>query len=211
MGLLIERDYTDLLKENMLSYYNEILTRRAIPETRDGLMEVQRRIIWTCYKNKWVSSRPFVKCAKINGMVLTYHPHGDSAVFDSLVNLSQDWKNHIPMIQTYGSNGSIYGDDPAAPRYLEARLSKEAELIYGEDLSPDCVDYVDNYDLTEKEPVIMPGRLPVYLINGAFGISGGYAISVPTHNPVEVIDETIKLIKNPNHQVNLKPDFPNGG
>lgn len=208
---LIEREYTDLLKENMLSYYDEILNHRAIPETRDGLMEVQRRILWSCYKNKWMSNRQFVKCAKINGMVLTYHPHGDSAVYDALVNLSQDWKNHIPMIETFGSNGSIYGDDAAAPRYLEARMSKEAELIYIDELGPDCVDFVDNYDLTEKEPMIMPGRIPMYLINGAFGISGGYAISVPTHNPVEVIDETINLIKNPNHKVSLKPDFPNGG
>lgn len=208
---VIKREFTELQTNNMTAFYNEVLNHRAIPETRDGLLEIMRRILWTCYQNKWFSSKKHIKCSKINGFVLTYHPHGDASVYNSLVNLSQNWKNQITLIDTNGNNGSIYGDPAAAPRYLEGKLSKDAEEIYLNELTSNCIDYIDNFDLSEKEPIILPARLPMYLINGAFGIPAGYSISVPTHNPVEVIDETIKLIKDSNYKVNLLPDFPTGG
>ena len=208
---IIERDYKDFLKNNMMDYYNEVLCHRAIPETRDGLMEVQRRILWTCYEHNFLSSKNYVKCAKINGNTLEYHYHGQASVYEALVNMSQDWKNHICTIDTFGSNGSIYGDSQAADRYLEARLDKNAELIYLDEIKSDCIDMVPNYDLTSKEPLILPSKLPMYLINGAFGISGGYAVSVPAHNPIEVIDAHINRIKDPNYDINIFPDFPTGG
>ena len=208
---VIEKDYKEFMESNMIDYYNEILCHRAIPDVRDALMEVQRRILWTCYHNGWNSSKTHVKCAKINGAALTYHYHGVSSVYDSMVGMSQDWKNHICLIDTFGSNGSIYGDVQAADRYLEARLHKNAENILLSELKAECVDMVPNYDLTEEEPSVLPAKLPMYLINGAFGISGGYAVSVPTHNPTEVIDNTIARIKDPNYQINIIPDFPTGG
>lgn len=206
----IIKQYDELLTEYMTDYMNEILVHRSVPETRDGLSEVQRRILYTIYEKHWLSSKPYVKCAKINGQTMTYHYHGTASIYGALINMSQDFKNQIPMIDTNGNNGTIYGDQEAADRYLEARLSRDAELIYFDEFSDTTVDFIDNFDLSEKEPLVLPARLPMYLINGCYGIASGYSVSVPPHNPVEVIDETIKLLDNPSYEIYLRPDLPNG-
>lgn len=209
--MIIEKNYNELQKSNMEKFYNESLNHRAIPETRDGLMEVQRKILWTMFEHKYFHNKKHVKCAKINGLVLTYYVHGVASAYDALVNMGQEWKNQIPLTEFEGNYGTVFGDEQAADRYLEGRLTEDAQEIFMTELSEDCVDMVDNYDLTEKEPYLLNSRIPIYLINGTFGIAAGYSISVPTHNPVEVITETQKLLKDPNAKIQLYPDFPTGG
>ena len=210
MGV-IEANAAFLLENNMIQYYNEILKHRAIPDTRDGLMEVQRRTIYGAHEIKAFSSKPHVKSVKVVSAGLSRHPHGDSALYVALTNMAQYWKNHILLFDKNGSVGSPYGDEPAAMRYLEMRLHKNSENLLLDQINTNCVDFKKTFDDADIEPVVLPAKLPLYLINGVFGISGGYSVNVPLHNPKEVIDETIAYIKDKSHQIYLRPDFPTGG
>lgn len=208
--MIIERTYSENLKIQMENYYEEVLVRRAIADPRDGLMDVQRKILWTMQKNGRFSNKKYTKCARLVGDTFAYYIHGDASLYGSMINLSQDWNNHLPLIDTHGNNGSMFGDAYAAMRYVEAKLDKNAEDLLLADIKSNCIDFVPNYDFSEKEPSVLPAKVPMYLINGNFGIAAGYMVSAPTHNPYEVIEETIKLIKDSNYQVNLYPDFPTG-
>ena len=217
----LERIYEYSLEEIMGhrfgSYSKYIIQDRAIPDVRDGLKPVQRRIIFSMYKEKNTYDKPYRKSAKTVGDVIgNYHPHGDSSIYDAMVRMSQDWKLRQPYIDMHGNNGSIDGDSPAAYRYTEARLSKISnELI--RDIDRDTVEFAPNFDDTVMEPTVLPARFPNLLVNGATGISSGYATNIPPHNLGEVIEATIKRIDSPNctldtlMQIVKGPDFPTGG
>lgn len=198
-------------------YSKYIIQERALPDIRDGLKPVQRRIIYAMFHDGNTSDKGFRKSAKTVGNVIgNYHPHGDSSVYEAMVRLSQPWKMREPLVEMHGNNGSMDGDPAAAMRYTEARLSKIAsELI--KDIHLDTVDFIDNFDDTDIEPTVMPTRFPNLLVNGATGISAGYATDIPPHNLGEVIDATIQLIRKPNATLKdlMKyvkgPDFPTGG
>lgn len=198
-------------------YSKYIIQERAIPDIRDGLKPVQRRIIYAMYNDSNTHDKIFRKAAKTVGNVIgNYHPHGDISVYDAMVRLSQDWKMNEPLIEMHGNNGSMDGDPAAAMRYTEARLSKIAGELT-EDINLDTVDWIWNFDDTEKEPTVLPARFPNLLVNGATGISAGYATDIPPHNLGEVIDATVHLIKHPNASLSTLmnyvqgPDFPTGG
>lgn len=198
-------------------YSKYIIQERAIPDVRDGLKPVQRRIIFAMSNDSNTFDKAYRKSAKTVGNVIgNYHPHGDTSVYDAMVRLSQEWKMREPLIDMQGNNGSMDGDPAAAMRYTEARLSKIAnELV--RDINFDTVDFVLNFDDTDEEPTVLPTRYPNLLVNGATGISAGYATDIPPHNLGEIIDATIHLIEKP--EANLKdlmkfvkgPDFPTGG
>lgn len=198
-------------------YSKYIIQERALPDIRDGLKPVQRRIAYAMFHDGNTADKGFRKSAKTVGNVIgNYHPHGDSSVYEAMVRLSQTWKMREPLVEMHGNNGSMDGDPAAAMRYTEARLSKIAgELI--KDIHLDTVDFISNFDDTDEEPIVMPTRFPNLLVNGATGISAGYATDIPPHNLAEVIDATIELIKKP--KASLKdlmkhvkgPDFPTGG
>lgn len=198
-------------------YSKYIIQERAIPDIRDGLKPVQRRIIFAMSNDSNTYDKPYRKAAKTVGNVIgNYHPHGDTSVYDAMVRLSQDWKMRMPLVDMQGNNGSMDGDPAAAMRYTEARLSKIADELV-KDLNLDTVDFILNFDDTDEEPTVLPARYPNLLVNGATGISSGYATDIPPHNLEEVIDATIHLINNP--EATLKdlmkfvqgPDFPTGG
>ena len=199
------------------AYAKEIIQDRAIPDVRDGLKPVQRRILYDMYINHNDSAHPFTKCAKTVGDVLgKYHPHGDSSVYDAMVRMSQWWKQSMPLIDIHGNNGSIDGDGPAAYRYTEARLSKVANELL-KDLDKGTVEWAPNFDDTLLEPTVLPAKFPALLVNGTNGISAGYATNIPPHNLGEIIDATIKRIDSPNCRLETildivkGPDFPTGG
>lgn len=206
----------EIMGDRFGRYSKYIIQDRALPDVRDGLKPVQRRILYAMYKEGNVHSRPYRKCAKTVGVVIgNYHPHGDTSVYDAMVRLSQDWKMRVPLVDIQGNNGSIDNDPAAAMRYTEARLSKIAvELL--RDLDKDTCPMALNFDDTEYEPTVLPAKFPNLLVNGATGISAGYATDIPPHNFQEVIDATIYKIKHPN--ANLEdlmqfvkgPDFPTG-
>lgn len=208
--MIIEKTYSENLKDQMENYYEEVLVRRAIADTRDGLMPVQRKILYSMYKGNRTSSKKYTKSARLVGDAMMYYVHGDTSLYGSMIGMSQSWNNHLPLIDMYGNNGSIYGDEHAAMRYTEGRLAKSSEDILLSDIKFNCIDMIPNYDYSELEPSVMPCKLPLYLINGNFGLAAGYMVSAPSHNPSEVIDETIKLIKDPSYKVSLYPDFPTG-
>lgn len=199
------------------AYAKEIIQDRAIPDVRDGLKPVQRRILYDMYINHNDSAHPFTKCAKTVGDVLgKFHPHGDSSVYDAMVRMSQWWKQSMPLIDIHGNNGSIDGDGPAAYRYTEARLSKVANELL-KDLDKGTVEWAPNFDDTLLEPTVLPAKFPALLVNGTNGISAGYATNIPPHNLGEIIDATIKRIESPNCRLETildivkGPDFPTGG
>ena len=199
------------------AYAKEIIQDRAIPDVRDGLKPVQRRILYDMYINHNDSAHPFTKCAKTVGDVLgKFHPHGDSSVYDAMVRMSQWWKQSMPLIDIHGNNGSIDGDGPAAYRYTEARLSKVANELL-KDLDKGTVEWAPNFDDTLLEPTVLPAKFPALLVNGTNGISAGYATNIPPHNLGEIIDATIKRIDSPNCRLETildivkGPDFPTGG
>lgn len=199
------------------AYAKEIIQDRAIPDVRDGLKPVQRRILYDMYINHNDSAHPFTKCAKTVGDVLgKFHPHGDSSVYDAMVRMSQWWKQSMPLIDIHGNNGSIDGDGPAAYRYTEARLSKFANELL-KDLDKGTVEWAPNFDDTLLEPTVLPAKFPALLVNGTNGISAGYATNIPPHNLGEIIDATIKRIESPNCRLETildivkGPDFPTGG
>lgn len=198
-------------------YSKSIIQERALPDIRDGLKPVQRRILFAMNKDGNTYDKGFRKSAKSVGNVMgNFHPHGDISIYEALVRLSQDWKLREPLIEMHGNNGSMDGDPPAAMRYTEARLSKIAGLML-QDIDKDTVEMALNFDDTEKEPTVLPARIPNLLVNGATGISAGYATEIPTHNLSEVLDALIYLIKHPTASLDKLmefipgPDFPTGG
>jgi DNA gyrase subunit A len=207
----------DKLAESYLEYSMSVIVGRALPDVRDGLKPVHRRILYAMYKMGITSSSPYKKSARIVGDVIgKYHPHGDSAVYDALVRMAQPFSMRMPLIDGQGNFGSIDGDNAAAMRYTEARLTKIAEELL-KDIDKDTVDFVPNYDGSEKEPVVLPARFPNLLINGSSGIAVGMATNIPPHNLDEVLDALIFMIENKEYTLNdiLKfikgPDFPTGG
>ena len=217
---VIERifDYTleDIMGERFGSYSKYIIQDRAIPDARDGLKPVQRRILYSMYKEKNTYDKAYRKSAKTVGDVIgNYHPHGDSSIYDAMVRMSQPWKTRLPYIDMHGNNGSIDGDSPAAYRYTEARLSKISNEML-RDIEKNTVEFSPNFDDTTVEPTVLPARFPALLVYGAQGISAGYATNIPPHNLTEVIDATIYRIDNPNCTLEdlMKfvkgPDFPTG-
>ncbi|WP_430601682.1 DNA topoisomerase IV, A subunit [Enterococcus sp. DIV0724b] len=198
-------------------YSKYIIQERALPDIRDGLKPVQRRILFSMNKDGNTFEKSFRKSAKSVGNIMgNYHPHGDSSIYEAMVRLSQDWKLREVLIEMHGNNGSMDGDPPAAMRYTEARLSElSGELL--KDIEKETVDFVWNFDDTEKEPTVLPAKYPNLLVNGSTGISAGYATEIPTHNLAEIIDGTIHLIDHPNATLDKLmefipgPDFPTGG
>lgn len=198
-------------------YSKYIILERALPDIRDGLKPVQRRILYAMYSDGNTHDKGFRKSAKTVGNVIgNYHPHGDSSVYEAMVRMSQDWKMKTPLVTMHGNNGSMDGDPPAAMRYTEARLSKIANELL-KDIDKETVEFVLNFDDTTNEPTVLPARFPNLLVNGATGISAGYATDIPPHNLGEVIDACIYLIQHPNASLSklmdfIKgPDFPTGG
>ncbi len=211
-------DYTleDLMGERFGSYSKYIIQDRAIPDARDGLKPVQRRILYSMYKEKNTYDRGYRKSAKTVGDVIgNYHPHGDTSIYDAMVRMSQPWKTRHPYIDMHGNNGSIDGDSPAAYRYTEARLSKISNEML-RDIDKDTVEFTPNFDDTTKEPTVLPARFPALLVYGTQGISAGYATNIPPHNLEEVIDATIYRIDHNNCELEdlmqfvKGPDFPTG-
>ncbi|MAV56454.1 MAG: DNA gyrase subunit A [Candidatus Pelagibacter sp.] len=205
------------MSSSYLSYAMSVIVSRALPDVRDGLKPVHRRIIYAMYKGGYDWARPFRKSARIVGDVIgKYHPHGDQAVYDALVRLVQEFSMSLPLIEGQGNFGSIDGDPPAAMRYTETKLSKVAQFLT-EGLEKNTIDYRNNYDDTEREPTVLPSQYPNLLVNGAGGIAVGMATSIPPHNLGEVIDGTINYIKNKDITISqlMKiipgPDFPTGG
>lgn len=207
----------DVLGDRFGRYSKYIIQERALPDVRDGLKPVQRRILYAMYSSGNTHDKNFRKSAKTVGDVIgQYHPHGDSSVYEAMVRLSQDWKLRRVLIEMHGNNGSIDNDPPAAMRYTEAKLSLLAEELL-RDINKETVSFIPNYDDTTLEPMVLPSRFPNLLVNGSTGISAGYATDIPPHNLAEVIQATLKYIDNPDITVNqlmkyIKgPDFPTGG
>lgn len=207
----------DVLGDRFERYSKYIIQERALPDVRDGLKPVQRRILYAMYSSGNTHDKNFRKSAKTVGDVIgQYHPHGDSSVYEAMVRLSQDWKLRHVLIEMHGNNGSIDNDPPAAMRYTEAKLSLLAEELL-RDINKETVSFIPNYDDTTLEPMVLPSRFPNLLVNGSTGISAGYATDIPPHNLAEVIQATLKYIDNPDITVNqlmkyIKgPDFPTGG
>ena len=214
---IYEYSLEEIMGERFGKYSKYIIQDRAIPDVRDGLKPVQRRILFSMYKEKNTYDKPYKKSARAVGDVMgKYHPHGDSSIYDAIVRMSQDWKMREPFVDMQGNNGSIDGDSAAASRYTEARLSKISNEML-RDIDKDTVIFAPNYDDTLLEPTVLPSRFPNLLVNGTTGISAGYATNIPPHNLGEVIDATIYRIDNPNSRLDTLlnfvkgPDFPTGG
>ena len=214
---IYEYSLEEIMGERFGKYSKYIIQDRAIPDVRDGLKPVQRRILFSMYKEKNTYDKPYKKSARAVGDVMgKYHPHGDSSIYDAIVRMSQDWKMREPFVDMQGNNGSIDGDSPAASRYTEARLSKISNEML-RDIDKDTVIFAPNYDDTLLEPTVLPSRFPNLLVNGTTGISAGYATNIPPHNLGEVIDATIYRIDNPNSRLDTLlnfvkgPDYPTGG
>ena len=207
----------ELMGDAFAEYAKYIIQDRAIPDVRDGLKPVQRRILYAMYKNNNTYDKPYSKSAQTVGEVIgKYHPHGDTSVYDALTRMSQEWKQRHLLIDFKGNNGSIDGDQAAAYRYTEARISRLSNELL-KDLDKDTVIMAPTFDDKRLEPTVLPSRYPNLLVNGATGISAGYATNIPPHNLGEVIDATIKRIDNPNCRLDTimeivkGPDFPTGG
>ncbi|MCO4824130.1 MAG: DNA gyrase subunit A [Amylibacter sp.] len=205
------------MKSSYLDYAMSVIVSRAIPDLRDGLKPVHRRILYAMNEGGYTHDKSYRKAAKSVGDVMgSYHPHGDSAIYDSLVRMAQDFSMSLMLIDGQGNFGSMDGDNPAAMRYTEARLAKSAQSLLA-DLEKDTVDYQDNYDGKEREPTVLPARYPNMLVNGAGGIAVGMATNIPPHNLGEVIDATLAMIENPDMSSEdlmeyiPAPDFPTGG
>jgi DNA gyrase subunit A len=214
----IERTYIeDEMRESYINYAMSVIRGRAIPDVRDGLKPVQRRILYGMYHLGLLPNRPHKKSARIVGEVMgKYHPHGDQAVYDTMVNMAQGFSFRYPLIDGQGNFGSIDGDEPAAMRYTEARLAPIAEEFLSE-IEENTVDFVPNFDDSLTEPVVLPAKVPNLLINGSWGISVGMTTQIPPHNLGEVVDALVHLIENPDApleellQYIKGPDFPTGG
>ncbi|QYM78139.1 DNA gyrase subunit A [Horticoccus luteus] len=214
---LSSANITDIMQTAYIDYSMSVIISRALPDARDGLKPVQRRILYAMLREGLVHNRPFDKCAGVVGEVLkNYHPHGDSSVYDTLVRLAQTWVMRYPLIDPQGNFGSVDGDPPAAYRYTEARLNAIAEDLL-KDIEEDTVDFVPNYKESTTEPTVLPSALPNLLMNGSTGIAVGMATNIPPHNLDEIIDATCAIIDNPRISVDelctivQGPDFPTGG
>ncbi len=215
---IIRTEYSDVMKKSYIDYAMSVIIARALPDVRDGLKPVQRRTLYDMHELGIRYDKPYRKCARIVGDTMgKYHPHGDSSIYDALVVMAQEFKKGMVLVDGHGNFGSIEGDGAAAMRYTEARLAKITQEAYLADLDKDIVDFMPNFDETEKEPVVLPVRIPNLLVNGAEGIAVGMATSIPTHNLAEVIDGVKAYMKNDAITTRqlmkyIKgPDFPTGG
>ena len=215
---IIQTEYSELMQKSYIDYAMSVIIARALPDVRDGLKPVQRRALYDMYELGIRYDKPYRKCARIVGDTMgKYHPHGDSSIYDALVVMAQDFKKGLPLVDGHGNFGSIEGDGAAAMRYTEARLQKITQEAYLADLDKNVVDFVPNFDETEKEPSVLPVKVPNLLLNGAEGIAVGMATSIPPHNFAEVIDGVIAYMKNPDINTEQMmeyikgPDFPTGG
>src|SRR3974390_886720 len=207
---------TEEMKKSYLDYAMSVIVARALPDARDGLKPVHRRILYSMHENGYEWNKPYRKSARVGGDVIgKYHPHGDQAVYDALVRMAQDFSMRLPLIDGQGNFGSVDGDAPAAMRYTEVRLEKVAQALV-EDLDKDTVDFQPNYDGTEREPSVLPARFPNLLVNGAGGIAVGMATNIPPHNLGEVVDGCLAFIDDPSISLETLteivpgPDFPTG-
>src|SRR5215510_7606757 len=207
----------DEMRQSYLDYAMSVIVGRALPDVRDGLKPVHRRILFGMQESNNVYSRPYVKCARVVGDVMgKYHPHGDAAIYDAMVRLAQPFSMRYLLVDGQGNFGSVDGDPPAAQRYTECRMTALSSDLLA-DIDKETVDFVDNYDGKEKEPVVLPTRVPNLLINGSAGIAVGMATNIPPHNLGEVVTACITLIDDPNVSIaNLMqiipgPDFPTAG
>ncbi|HPT40703.1 MAG TPA: DNA gyrase subunit A, partial [Candidatus Paceibacterota bacterium] len=212
-----KREISEELQESYLDYAMSVIVSRALPDVRDGLKPVHRRILYSMFESGFTHGNKFHKSANVVGEVLgKYHPHGDASVYDALARMAQDFSLRYPMVEGQGNWGSIDGDGPAAMRYTEARLSLIAEELL-KDLDKDTIDFQENYDGTKKEPKVLPAKIPYLLINGTSGIAVGMATNIPPHNLSEVCDATNHLIEHPDATTTdllgfvKGPDFPTGG
>ena len=215
---IIRTEYSELMKKSYIDYAMSVIIARALPDVRDGLKPVQRRTLYDMYELGIRYDKPYRKCARIVGDTMgKYHPHGDSSIYDALVVMAQEFKKGMALVDGHGNFGSIEGDGAAAMRYTEARLAKITQEAYLADLDKNIVDFMPNFDETEKEPEVLPVRVPNLLINGADGIAVGMATSIPPHNLAEVIDAVEAYMKH--EDISTKqlmkyikgPDFPTGG
>ncbi|MBR5337529.1 MAG: DNA topoisomerase 4 subunit A [Lachnospiraceae bacterium] len=215
---IIRTEYADLMQKSYIDYAMSVIISRAIPDVRDGLKPVQRRTLYDMHELGIRFDKPYRKCARIVGDTMgKYHPHGDSSIYEALVVMAQDFKKGIPLVDGHGNFGSIEGDGAAAMRYTEARLEKITQMAFLADLDKNVVDFVPNFDETEKEPEVLPVKISNLLVNGAEGIAVGMATSIPPHNLGEVVRATMEYIKNPDitteelMKIVEGPDFPTGG
>ncbi len=215
---IISTEYSELMQKAYIDYAMSVIVSRALPDVRDGLKPVQRRTLYDMYELGIRSDRPYRKSARIVGDTMgKYHPHGDSSIYDSLVVMAQEFKKGLPLVDGHGNFGNIEGDGAAAMRYTEARLQKITEEAFLADLDKDVSDFGPNFDETEKEPLVLPVRIPNFLINGSEGIAVGMATSTPPHNLAEVIDAELALLDDPDISTEKLmrlipgPDFPTGG
>ena len=215
---IIRTDYAEVMQKSYVDYAMSVIISRALPDIRDGLKPVQRRTLYDMYELAIRYDKPYRKCARIVGDTMgKYHPHGDSSIYDALVVMAQDFKKGMPLVDGHGNFGSIEGDGAAAMRYTEARLQKVTQEVFLADLDKDVVDFMPNFDETEKEPTVLPVRLPNFLVNGSDGIAVGMVTSTPPHNLGEVIDAVKAYMKNDKlttadlMQYIQGPDFPTGG
>jgi len=215
---IVKTEYSDVMKKSFIDYAMSVIIARALPDVRDGLKPVQRRTLYDMHELGIRYDKPYRKCARIVGDTMgKYHPHGDSSIYEALVVMAQDFKKGMIMVDGHGNFGSIEGDGAAAMRYTEARLAKLTQEVFLQDLDKDVVDFGPNFDETEKEPLVLPVRIPNLLVNGAEGIAVGMTTSIPTHNLGEVVDAVKAYMQN--NDITTKelmeyvkgPDFPTGG
>src|SRR5574344_214861 len=215
-------DSVEWMKTSYIDYAMSVIASRALPDVRDGLKPVQRRILYSMIELNNGPDKPHRICARIVGDAMgKYHPHGDSSIYGALVNMAQDWTTRYPLVDGHGNFGSVDGDGAAAMRYTEARLSKVSMEMLA-DINKDTVDFIPNFDETEKEPTVLPSRYPNLLVNGTSGIAVGMATNIPPHNITEVINGVVRIIDNninENRETDIEeilsiikgPDFPTGG
>src|SRR5271154_3849221 len=211
---IISVNIEDEMRRSYLDYAMSVIVGRALPDVRDGLKPVHRRILWGMHELGLAFNRPTRKCAKITGDVMgRFHPHGNAAIYDALVRMAQPFNMRYPLVDGQGNFGSVDGDPPAAQRYTEARLSKIATTLI-EDLDKETVDFKPNYDDSEQEPEVLPARIPNLLVNGSSGIAVGMATNIPPHNLNDIVNATIHLIQHPKApladilEMVPGPDFP---
>jgi DNA gyrase subunit A len=214
---IIPINIEEQMKSAYIDYSMSVIVSRALPDVRDGLKPVHRRVLFGMYELGVLSNRAYKKSAKIVGEVMgKYHPHGDASIYDTMVRMAQEWSLRYPLVDGQGNFGSIDGDSPAAMRYTEARLRKIAEEMIA-DIEKETVDFAPNYDDSEEEPTVLPSRIPNLLLNGASGIAVGMATNIAPHNLTEIINATLAYIDN--HDIDIAglmqyvkaPDFPTGG
>ncbi|MBO6089176.1 MAG: DNA topoisomerase, partial [Lachnospiraceae bacterium] len=217
-GKIIKTEYSEVMSKSFVDYAMSVITARALPDVRDGLKPVQRRVLYDMHELGIKHDKPYRKSARIVGDTMgKYHPHGDSSIYDSLVVMTQEFKKGLALVDGHGNFGNIEGDSAAAMRYTEARLQKITEEAFLADLDKDIVDFVPNFDETEKEPSVLPVKFPNILVNGSEGIAVGMVTSIPPHNLGEVIDATLAFLNDPYMTTKdlMKyvkgPDFPTGG